>query len=117
MNSKKLRIIRDIIIIVSIIGGFILWLFLPSVFENTSFFHVGNGKYGSKIGALLMLLIPLTALFPVKNDDEIHTDDQEEKTKLLENRNIRARKTQIIIAIGNFFIVLGIMGAVVLLTR
>ena len=58
LTAKKLRIIRNSIIVVGIALAFVIWLQIPSVIENNAWFHVGNGKYGSKLGALLLLFLP-----------------------------------------------------------
>ena len=59
LTSKQLRTIRIFVIVVGILISFFIWLSWPDVINNNPLYHVGNGRYGSKIGALLILLIVL----------------------------------------------------------
>ncbi len=99
LTAKKLRIIRNSIIVVGIALAFVIWLQIPSVIENSALFHVGNGKYGSKMGALLLLFLPLFALIPNKPGDEIHTEDIAERAKIEEEWEVHSLKTQITYAV------------------
>ena len=75
LYSKQLRTIRIITIIIGMLISFVIWLFLPNVINNNALFHVGNGRYGSKIGALLIMLIPLFGFIPARIAEEIHSED------------------------------------------
>ena len=99
LTAKELTIIRNIIIAVSMIGGFIIWLALPEVIKNANIIHVGSGKYGYKIGALIVLLFPLFALIPDTGREEVHTEDRAERAALLEEQLCGERKKQIMAAI------------------
>ena len=70
-SSQQLRIIRIFTIIIGMLISFIIWLFLPDVLTNNALFHVGNGKTGSKWGALLLVLIPLFGFIPGRMEEEI----------------------------------------------
>ena len=59
MTAKQYKNLRNIIIIAGIVIAFVIWLFIPDTFKNSPLFHVGNGEYGSKWGALILLPIPL----------------------------------------------------------
>lgn len=64
LSSKNLRWIRNIIMFAGMIIVFILWLQIPPIIENNRLVHVGNGKYGLRLGFLLMVLFPLLGLIP-----------------------------------------------------
>lgn len=76
MNSKTCKLLRNIFIFAGIIGGFIVWKFVPAVIENSSAYHVGNGKYGPKIGMLLLLFLPLFSLLFRPEAPEFHGEDE-----------------------------------------
>lgn len=105
LTAKGLTIIRNSIIAVTMIGGLIVWFFMPGFVKNTGAIHVGNGEYGSKIGLLLALLLPLFALIPNTQKDEIHTEDPVEKAAILEGQLAKERKMQIAVAVLEFLIV------------
>ena len=77
MNVNHYRIIRNIAILVGMVIAFIIWLFIPNTFKNATFFHMGNGEYGSKWGALIILLLPLFSLCFRKGKQEFYSDDQD----------------------------------------
>lgn len=77
MNANHYRIIRNIAILAGMVIAFIIWLFIPNTFKNTTFFHIGNGEYGSKWGALIILLLPLFSLCFRKGKQEFYSDDQD----------------------------------------
>ena len=110
MKARQMRIVRNIIMIVTVIAGFILWLFIPYQFKNSKFFHVGTGEYGIKPAALILLLLPLFALIPDKGEGEIHTDDPEEREKSAEEHEMREAKRQVVIALFLGITVLSILG-------
>lgn len=99
LTSKQLRIIRILIIVIGILICFCIWLFLPDVINNNALYHVGNGKYGSKIGALLILLIPLFGFCPSGTNEEIHSTDPIERAELQEKFNKRAEETQLVVSL------------------
>lgn len=70
LTSTKLKHIRNIIMIAGIVAAFIIWLFIPWVIENNRLVHVGNGRFGSKIGFLLILGFPLFGLIPHRPEEE-----------------------------------------------
>ena len=95
--------------------GFTFWLAIPYEFKNASFFHFGNGEYGTKIGALLLLLLSLFALIPNKDENEVHTTDSIERDKLVEEFALREAKWQVMIAIYLGVTVIAIMGIAALI--
>lgn len=99
LTSKQLRTIRIFIIFIGILISFCIWLFWPDVINNNPLYHVGNGKYGSKIGALLIVLIPLFGFCPSGTNEEIHSTDPVERAELQEKLNKRAEKIQIAVAL------------------
>lgn len=100
LTAKNLRLIRNIIMFTGIIVSFILWIYIPSFIENNRLVHVGNGKYGSKLGFLLIVLLPLLGLIPRKPGEEIHTTDTQERAKIKDEWEIKSEKTQIAYTLG-----------------
>lgn len=78
LTAKKLVMVRNIIIVLGIVIAFAIWLLIPAFIENNGLVHVGNGRYGSKIGFLLFLGIPMFALIPPKPGSLIPDEDGEE---------------------------------------
>ena len=99
LTSKQLRTIRILIIVIGILISFCIWLFLPEVINNNALYHVGNGKYGSKMGMLLIVLIPLFAFIPCCTDKEIHSKNSMERAELREKFDKRAEEIQIAVAL------------------
>ena len=99
LSSQQLRIIRIFTIIIGMLISFIIWLFLPDVLTNNALFHVGNGKYGSKWGALLLVLIPLFGFIPGRMDEEIHTRDSRERVELQEMYDRKSEEIQLAVAL------------------
>lgn len=111
LSNQQLKIIRNVAVVLGIVVGFLLWTRLPFRFENTSFFHVGNGKYGSKYGALIFLPMPLFAFISSDNCiEEIHTDDSEERQKLEEENARKILKIQVLRAISISLVIWGVTG-------
>ena len=98
LNSQQLRTIRVFVIVVGILISFFIWLSWPDVINNNALYHVGNGKYGSKMGALLILLIPLFGFCPSGLNEEIHSTDQIERAKLQERLDKRAETIRLYVA-------------------
>ena len=99
LSSQQLRTIRIFTIIIGIIISFVIWLFLPDVLDNNALFHVGNGKTGSKLGALLLVLIPLFGFAPGRMDEEIHTNDLKERDELKERNDRKSEEIQLAVAL------------------
>ncbi len=99
LSSQQLRAIRIFIIIIGMLISFVIWLFLPDVLNNNALFHVGNGKYGSKLGALLLVLIPLFGFIPGRMDEEIHTKDSKERVELQEKYDRKSEEIQLAVAL------------------
>lgn len=111
LTNKQLRIVRNVISIVGIVVGILIWRYIPDTFRNSSFFHVGNGKYGSKYGVLIILLIQLFAFIPYDNSiEEIHTADPEYRAELEEKRTRRILEMQIIKAISMALVIWCVTG-------
>ena len=77
MTAKKYKTLRNMFILLGVVISFILWLFLPDSFRNTSVFHVGTGEYGSKWGVLLVLILPLFSLCFRTGQIPFHGGDEE----------------------------------------
>lgn len=114
MTSKQMKILRNIIMVVTVVLGFLCWLAMPYEFKNSSLFHAGNGEYGNKMVALILLLFPLFSLIPDKSDSEVHTDDPVERAKILEEYSKKDAKRQLDTAIGIGLAVVGVMGVAAL---
>ena len=98
LTSKQLRTIRIFVIVVGIFISFFIWLSWPDVINNNPLYHVGNGRYGSKIGALLILLIPLFGFCPSGLNEEIHSTDPIERAELQEKLDKRAETIRLYVA-------------------
>ena len=98
-TSKQLRTFRIFITVSGILISFGIWLLWPDVIKNNALYHVGNGEYGSKIGALLIVLIPLFGFIPCRAEDEIHSNDLLERAELQEKFDKRAETTQVAVAL------------------
>lgn len=92
-----------------------LWTFLPDTFRNTSLFHVGNGEFGIKTGALILLPIQFFAFIPATQQEEIHTEDPEERAKLEEERTRQNTIRQVFTALFLALIIWVIMGLAALM--
>ena len=99
LTSKQLRTIRILIIVSGMLISFCIWLFWPDIINNNDLYHVGNGKYGSKMGALLIVLIPLFGFIPCRTDEEIHSEDSMERAELQEKYDKRAEESQLVVAL------------------
>ena len=97
-TAKQLKTIRIFTIFVGMFLSFVIWLCIPDVIKNNSFFHVGNGEYGSKYGALILVLIPLFGFIPTHMDEEIHTKDSKERAELQERFDRRSEEIQLAVA-------------------
>ncbi len=87
---KTLKWLRTLAILLGIVGGFIIWLFVPAFIKNNAMFHVGNGTYGTKWGLLLLLPLPLCALLHQNDTQEYHGSDLEFQ---MQNEETETRKT------------------------
>lgn len=115
MKAKQMKIIRNIIMGTSVILGFICWLAIPYEFKSSSLFHVGTGEYGTKVGSLILLILPLLALIPNKDENEVHTDEPAEREKLMEEYAMREAKRQVMKAIFLGITVISILGIAALI--
>ena len=110
LSIRQLKIIRNLICAAGILGGFILWTFLPASFQNTKLFHVGNGAFGSKAGALLLLPIQFFAFIPDMNQTENHSADPGERAKYEEERGKKDALRQVYTALGLALVIWAVMG-------
>ena len=115
LSIKQLKFTRNILCIAGIVGGFILWTFLPDTFRNTKFFHIGSGEFGFKAGALILLPIQFFAFIPDGSESEIHTEDPEERAKLEEERARKCAVRQAYTTLGLAITICGIMGLAALM--
>ena len=109
MDSRKLGLIRNIVLIVGIVTAFVIWIFLPWTFKNTPLFHVGNGEYGSKWGSLVLLPIPLFSLFYRRKKQEFYGDDEEYKKAEQEESNKKSMQAGLFTAIGLSILIVALM--------
>ena len=111
MTAKTCKLIRNIAIIAGMVIAFMIWLFLPDTIKNSPLFHVGTGEYGSKLGALILIPIPLFSLCFRKQKNEFHSEDQE----FISQEKAKTEKTNMqlgmIAAIALSLLVIAIMGA------
>ena len=115
MTIKQLKTIRNLVCVAGILRGFIIWLFLPDTFQNTGFFHIGNGELGSKYGALILLLIQLFAFIPDIGKPEIHTDNPDECVKFEEWHGKNEALRQVYTALGLAFTIWVVFGLAALI--
>lgn len=113
LSVKQLKLIRNLICVAGIVGGFILWTFLPDVFTNTKLFHVGNGAYGFKAGALILLPLQFLAFLPDTHSSEIHTEDPAQRATLMEARARKDAVRQIFTALFLALTICAVMGLAV----
>lgn len=115
--SINLKWIRNTVMAAEMMVLLILWFFIPALIRNTPAVHVGNGQYGPRAGALLLVLFPLFGLIPQRQnnweDNEIHTDDAAEKVQIEQKRKTESFKTQLLVsALGFIGACLGIIAAI-----
>lgn len=110
---KTLKTIRNVIVLLGIVIGFLIWWRMPMVFKNTSLYHSGNGEYGLKFGALPLLLLQFLAFIPGNNKEEIHTEDPEERAMLEEESKKKELSLQIGVAVVEALVIWAIMGLAV----
>ena len=116
LSDKQLKIMLYVISALGIVVGFLLWRFMPQSFRNTSLFHVGNGKYGSKYGVLILLPLQLIAFIRKDNSiEEVHTDDPEERAKLEAANARKILELQVVRAIALALLIWLLIGLGILL--
>ncbi len=86
--AKRLGIIRNLVVIAGIIVGSVIWLFIPTTIKNSSIMHIGTGEYGSKLGLLIALPLPLFSYFFHRKkldfygtDEDLKNEEQEKSDK------------------------------------
>lgn len=99
MNNERniFKIIRNVLIIGTIIGGFICWIYIPSETAIHYDISFSPDAYGNKIYLLLLLILPLFSLFPFVSE-EYHVVSEENMNKLRKNTRTNAI-IQLILAI------------------
>lgn len=116
LSDKQLKIMLYAISAMGIVVGLLLWRFIPQSVRNTSLFHVGNAKYGSKYGVLILLPLQLLAFIRKDNSiEEIHTDNQEERAKLEAINSRKILELQVVRAVGLALLIWIIIGLGILL--
>ena len=99
LDSKQLRTVRILIMVIGMLISFCIWLCWSDVINNNALYHVGNGKNGSKMGALLIVLIPLFGLCLSGEKEEIHSKDSMERAELQEEIDKKAEKIQLYVTV------------------
>ncbi len=117
MNTGKYKLLRNIFIISGIVIALVIWFFLPSTFKNLSFFHVGNGEYGTKWGALALLPLPLFALCFRHKKIEFYGDDEEYKKAEQEKADKKNMQLGMVTALGLSILIIALMTAGFFLTK
>ncbi len=107
--AKRLCLIRNIVVIVGIIAGFVIWLFVPATIKNSSILHVGNGEYGTKWGMLLALPLPLFSYFFHRKKLDFYGTDEELKKEEQEKSDTHQMRMGLITALVEVGIVIGLM--------
>ena len=100
MKSKTCKLLRNIFMGVGVIGGLIIWKFVPDMIKNTPTFHAGNGDYGSKTGMLLVLILPLFALCFRPEIPDFHGEDIDLIAEESENCKKKAYSAGMVLALG-----------------
>ena len=111
MNIKKYRLLRNIFIISGIVIALIIWFFMPSTFKNSPLFHVGNGEYGTKWGALLLLPLPLFSLLFRQKKLEFYGDDEEYNKSEQEKADKKSMQLGMVTALGLSILIIALMTA------
>ena len=92
MNKERniFKIIRNVLIIGTIIGGFICWINIPS--ETAIHYDItfSPDAYGNKIYLLIIFILPLFSLFPFVSEEEYHVESEENMNKLRKNARTNA---------------------------
>lgn len=109
LSIKTLKCLRTLAILIGIVGGFLIWLFVPDFIKNNALFHVGNGTYGTKWGMLLLLPLPLCALLHKNDTQEYHGSDLEFQTQNEETETRKTLHTQILTSLFCSFVIIIIM--------
>ena len=109
LSIKTLKCLRTLAILIGIVGGFVIWLFVPDFFKNNNLIHFGNGTYGSKWGMLILLLLPLCALLHRNETQEYHGTDKEFQVQNEETETRKTLLTQLLAGLFCSFIVIIIM--------
>ncbi len=119
LSLKALKRIRNGIVLAGMLLGFLIWLAMPAIFQNTKLFHVGTGTYGHKAGALLGVALPLLtylATFLSKlNKPEFHAEGDEEYQKA-ESDRIQRNELHIEIITASFLSAMTIVCMLVTMT-
>ena len=107
--AKRLGLIRNIVVIVGIIAGFVIWLFIPATIKNSSIMHVGNGEYGTKLGMLLLLLLPLFSYCFHRKKPDFHGTDEALIKEEQEKSDLHQMRMALITAVAEVCLMIGLM--------
>lgn len=107
--SKKLKTVRNILIFGGIIVGFLIWLAVPSILKNSVLNLATDDSYGSKYLLLPSLSLPLFAFLDGKKRQDIYSEDEEERARIIEETETIIARDQIIYAIVEDCIVIVFM--------
>ena len=110
MNARHYKIIRNMIVFVGMAVAFVIWLFLPDTFKNSALFHVGNGEYGSKLGVLIILPLPMISLGIGNGKKESYSDDQDYRSQEDIRAEYKNMQLGLITAIALSLLVIALMG-------
>lgn len=102
-SIRILRVCRSFVIWITIIGGFLLWIFLPDYVPVHFGLTFSPDRMGKKTELLILIILPLLAYIPLSTP-EFHIDSEE--TRLAINKKKKLNEIiHLIIAIILSFIV------------
>lgn len=114
LDSKKLKHVRNMLILSGIVIGFLIWLAVPSVLSISLLNETGNG-YASKLLIVPVLGLPFFALLDTRNRQDIIVKNEEEHALVLEKEECIAAREQVIYAIVEDVIVVAFMTVAIFL--
>lgn len=114
LNSRQLKLRRNLILIGGTLINLVIWFFLPDTIRNSALIHVGNGSYGTKYGLLLLNVFPFFCFFERPKLPE-HTDDPDVRAELAEEALVRCyRKQYGLAAAEELVVILVLLGSLLL---
>lgn len=88
-SVKVLRLFRNLVVWLTILGGFIFWLFLPVQVPIHFDMTFTADRFGSKVWLLFLFLIPLFAYIPY-SIPEYHLDSKESRLAIKKRKRVNA---------------------------
>ena len=89
LSVRGLNLCRHLLICITLVGGFILWLKLP-VKTNVHFdLFLSGDRIGHKIELLILFVLPFFAYIPL-GIPEYHLESEESKEKIAKKKKMNA---------------------------